>query len=249
MKHFIKNRLALLIALLPLSAYAQNNLKDLKKISEAYVQHPAYQFELKYSAFNDYQTPVEAETKKMNVFADGHNYYCKQEDNEILINEQYQVIIDHENKLFVIDAHHDAKEGRKELMAKLGLDSIMKKLNEQVELDAPKVSVEQKRISDTERQYVFNYSDGEFTSIKLNYDHSTFLISKLILYYREKMETTEGQPQTTPRVEISYLDTDLAPHFDKQLFSEKKYALVKKNGQLELSAALKNYKVINHLLK
>lgn len=234
--------------LFPVWMHAQADIQDLEKIKEVYKTADSYQLDMKYSLFKDYQSNIEEEGFRMNIFKDGNYYYCKRNAGEMLVNDAYTLVLDHSNKVLLIDQYRGAAKQSDELSNEMGIDSLLQLIAKELKNGkAPEVSIEQKQIGEQERQYILHYPEGEYTDVKMNYDASTFMIKKLILYYREKIEIREDE--AAPRVEITYLQTDLHPEFDKKMFSERKYVHVKKNGELELSAGFSNYQVINHLSK
>ncbi|HSH64199.1 MAG TPA: hypothetical protein VLB84_00025 [Bacteroidia bacterium] len=234
---------------------AQANLEDLEKINQTYKTSSGYHFDLRYSLFKDYQTAVETEGFNMSVSANNKDYYCKRSDNEVLLNEHYALVVDHDNKVILIENARKNERKKNQKMEWKELDTLLQKMSEVLKKDIDKIAGEQEieaiqnKMSESENQYVFNYSTGEYTRVVLSYHPSTFHIKKVTMYYREKMQLKDGETRATPRIEITYVDTDLNPEFDKKLFSERKYVHVKKDGKLELTAALQNYKVINHLGK
>ena len=95
---------------LPSFLTAQADLKDLEKISKSYKDAGSYQFDLYYSIFNDYHTRQKADEFTMNIFSNGDEYYCKGNESKMLINASYTLIVDHENKVVMIDKYEKKKK-------------------------------------------------------------------------------------------------------------------------------------------
>lgn len=245
---FLKVIIVFVFVMITVRIYSQTDFHELDSISNVYKKARTFHFDLKYKLFKDYNTKVESEAFTMSVYQNNDSYFSKRVENEVLINEKYALIVDHENKVVLIDKYMKAGKRDEKAIAEMGIDSILKKIAVELkEQKDYKVNVSQKELNDKEKQYTFHYPKGEYTAVAIDYNRTTFFINKVTLFYREKISVIEGQPETAPRIEVDYVLSNLHPEFQKKLFSEKRYASVKKDGSLELVTSLKNYKIINHL--
>lgn len=238
------------IFLFPVLVNAQISNKDFDSIRTAYARMSEYAMELEYKLYPDHDFPVCMESTKAWMKKKDNQYYYKVGGTEALINQDYVMIVSHKNRTFMIDKYENPSLKRDQNIKNAGIDSLIGQLIKSVSnLDSSKVTLKEKLISKTEKQYSLYYSRGEYTSVSFVYDVNTYLVKKAVLYYRKKMRVDNSKVEKSPRLEMIYSNIQQHPKFNKDTFSEKKFVNVLKDGKLLLSPALASYSVINHLDK
>jgi len=250
MKIVLKSLIFLLVILMSWTiTIAQTSEQDFDNIRKVYANMAEYTMDLEYKMYKNYTSTIPVDHINMLLKKKGNQCYNRLAGSETLINDKYVMVLNHESKIFMIDKNVRSYPVKGISKTDPDVDklfsAIMKEIKDE---DSIHVTVKEKKISGKEKQYTIYYSGGEYSAVSFSYDVNTYLVKKVILYFRRKMEINTGDAAQAPRLEIVYRQTDLRPGFDKNTFSETAYAVVHKDGSIKLNPAFKDYKMINHLV-
>jgi hypothetical protein len=214
-------------------ANGQDVKADFKKINGHYYNTGKLAMDVTYELYLD-SSPKASEIEKGTYKRSGNDYYLKQSDQEVMINEKYVIVADAENKVIAVD-RFDKNTSNIDPM-KLPLDSLFRiyskiefyKTGKNGELNA----------------YHFEIKNGMYSSVDVIFNPKTFFVEEIVNVYREKVPD-ENNILHKAVLKTSFTNINASPAF-KNDFSEYRY-LEKKNGKWALNNNYKTYKLINHL--
>lgn len=212
---------------------AQNIGEDLIKLNDAYAKIENISMQIKYSVFFDGKQ--ESNETEVGIIKKSKNkVYTNEFSSESLVNDEYQIIVDHSNKVLIVDYVDKTKSTSS--LDKLNVDSLLKGFE----------LVEFKGITESNlKLYHLSYKYGDVSFVELWLDVKTGFLSKINIHYRGKMEVAEGKfSKVMASVEYNKIQSNIT--FSQYTFSEKQYVSITKK-EVELASKYKEYQLINHL--
>lgn len=230
--------------------HAQYNNADFDSIRSTYKRMTDYDIELEYRFYKDHDFPVATENAKAEMKKSGEQYCYKILGTETIINKDYILVLSHKRKTLVIEKYKKPNAKKIQALKKPVIDSVLAKvLKNAIQNENNNTTIKENKISDTQKQYAFYYTSGVFSSLSFTYNVNTYIIEKIVMCYRKKIQTDKSGELSSPRVEMVYTSIQQHPKFDKDVFSEKKYITILKDGKVQLSPEIASYAVVNHLGK
>lgn len=251
-KHYI---LLAIISMLISYTSAQDYKKDIEKALALY-NMPNYEVSMEYKFYPSYTSMKPLETEKVWIKKQGTYFHMYQFGIETFSNKKYVLIIDNEEEILAID--YAKKPSKPEELSKEDEDLLRTAINQYaaaIGIDTTKEATEDELFDVTYlgvnnglKSYKFEYKYGEYQSLTYKINNQTGLLEKMIIYYREPMQISEGRYEKV-RVEIDYLKQEKKESFAKETFSIDSYLSVNREGKVILTDRYKDYRVINHLMK
>jgi hypothetical protein len=216
---------------------AQNVKQDLMKINEVYSTITNLSMEINYSVFSSAQSNVALETHTGIFKQHDGMFYSRLKEVESLHNKNCSVVIDNEDKMIVV-ANPTKSDVSK--ITLIDMDKSLKTCS----------SVETIVSKGNQAGYKFVYKQNvvsEYDAIELYFNKKTFLIEKMVMYYRQKQNLKENEPDAIkekPRLEIVFFNTNLKTVTDVSFFSEARF-VEKRKGKYFPVNAYNQYQLID----
>lgn len=223
------------------TAFAQVAKDDIAAINKAYIKNKMLAMKTRYEVFKNRDTDVAFQEETGEIKKYGNLMYSRIGDIETIQNTSYYLIADHEDKNISLLG----QKIQQNQFPEPGPD-FTGKLEKLLSLCS---KVEFKKENKTQNSYLLSMPYSEYNEMKIFYNKETFVIEKLILYFREA-ENLEGEKdgiKEIPRVEITYTDINLSPDFKESDFTYDKF-LEKVNGKFYCKNPYKKYTLTDHLL-
>jgi hypothetical protein len=220
----------------------QDFKQDIEKINATYQSATRFQMEMDYNLYVSHHSTKVYESTSALIFKDKYGYYSKMFEQEMIINKDYVILLDHDSELFMIDRFQQSQINKAE-QELISNDSLMNLLKTMITETSPAIQ----EVKASPGKYIVIYNYGELEKMELNFNTTSYQFEKVIMYYRDAMPILDKQSPQKPRLEIVYRKFDTDPIIPNDLFSEKKYARIDFNKSLSPKGKMKNYTVINHL--
>ncbi|OFY82814.1 MAG: hypothetical protein A3F72_01645 [Bacteroidetes bacterium RIFCSPLOWO2_12_FULL_35_15] len=223
-----------------LNVYSQNAKQDMIKINEAYSKFNDLAMNITYNLYPNYTatSPVETETGSFKQHESLR--YSKLKGIESLQNKEYLVVVDNEEKLIVVSNPVKFNPGK---ITMVDLDkaftncSSIQFIDNKSALSGYKLTFKETIVS-------------EFDAIDLYFNKKTFLVEKIVFYYREKIrvnEYDESSPKEKPKLEIVFSNMDFKTISDLTFFSENRF-IEKRKGKYFPVSIYTNFEVFDQKL-
>ncbi|PCI92844.1 MAG: hypothetical protein COB15_17230, partial [Flavobacteriales bacterium] len=189
--------------------HAQNIGEDLTKMSEAYNKVNTISMEVSYAVFFDgSDLPNEKEVGV--IKKEKNKIYNNEFSGETLINDKYEINVDHENKFIMVNK---ARENHFfSPVTKINTDTLLKHFDD----------VKYIGLKKNLKSYSLFYKSGQTSVVDIWLNAKTGFLEKIKITYRGKMEVEEDKFSKVIAV-ISYNNIQSNISFPKDTFSEKKY--------------------------
>lgn len=213
------------------TSFAQDAKKDITAINKAYEKAERLSMAIEYTVYLDgSSTPYE---KENGIYRkDGNNLYLKQMDTEIMSNERNVTIVNHETKVVMMDKSRKIEA----VPWEAALDTMLS-LYKSVKYYIPEGTANIKA-------YTFHFHNGQYESVDVWFNASTFLVEKIRAKYRNELEENGRMHKVT--LEMNFRNMDTKSKYPSALFTHDAYVSLDK-GKYTLRQAYKNYRLINHL--
>lgn len=218
--------LIILIGLLSNLTIAQDFKADLKKMHNAFKDASSISCKMKIDVYNNDKLYT---TKRAHINKEKNNYMYSLDDRTMLLNHQYLLMVDKQNKIIVVnEVEEESIKEYIELNQTIfqDIDTLLKSYE----------SWEYLGKKGKNKSYLFTLRSGVIKRAKITIDVSNYTMKNLIYYYDEGTDTKN-------RVLISFSGMSLKPNFTKSTFSEKKY-IQKVKEEWVASIRYKDYEVI-----
>lgn len=222
------------LSFLSFALAAQSPKEDFKRVNEEYKNLVNFSQDFTYKLYiNNSPDPAESLTGK--IKQSGANRYQKIGDVEIITNQKYHLITDHEDKIIMIGEVQSSSP--MDFLNKLSVDSALKIYKEVVPVPTAK----------NQKAYRMTFLDEEsaYKAVAIYFNATSFLVEKIIFYYHDGLDD-EGQFEKDKRIEMSFFNINKNPQFQANDFSESRF-LKKVNGQFSLLPTYQSYSFINQL--
>jgi len=239
MLHLIKY-IAILILLVSLAytGFAQNFRAEMARVNGAFDSLTNIGMKVTYRLYNDYTTDKINSTEVSELKKQGTNLYLKLEDVETIYTEKFDLVVDRENKSIIIS---DPSPERNKLT---GLKKSKKPEENYKEIE-PLV------FDNGLKGYRVNLEEVEqeqYNKMQIEFNPKTWMLTRLVLYYKDDIDVDNTENPTKPRMEIMYSDPQPVTSDISGLFKLENYILQNKNG-LIATKAYQGYEVIDNRKK
>lgn len=193
-----------------------NTFKSIDKISYSI----NYSYYLKATDVTPYET-MKGEYKKVN-----NSYYSKTETRELIVNDNYRLVIDNASKHFLIE---DKPESTISEQFVVDIDTALSLCS--------KITSSSKSTVTTYKMF-FNEEIG-YSQINVTIDTKTNFIKKLDIYL-------VNQDGTKPKLSIAISNYNTNPSISESYFSEKKYVNIDGAGNVNLNKKYSSFTSLNN---
>ncbi len=219
--------------MLAFPALAQNIKQDMLAINKACHQQNNVSVGFSYTLYKDDKSKEAIDVVQGEIKRLGENLHYKLADMEIIRNEKYNLIIDHQSKLISLSEHNTRLFDWNEGLYFGNFEQYMKLYEKSTFSSQGNTAT-----------YDLQLKTGQFARIQITYNKQNYLMTKVVLYYREAQDISRDQrgEKTKPRLEINYTSTDVKAKLEAENFSELNY--LDKNGKnYSCKAAYKTYRL------
>lgn len=213
----MKGLICLFPFLLPglLSAQLDYDPSDLLRINQAYTDYPDMEVHIAYRLFEDHSTRRVFQEEEARLKRSADRIWYRIAEMEHLITGDYALLLDHQEKTLTLMPRHSAQQQPFDALAQM--EEILALCERVMPLDEKNSGY---------RGYRMDVPLPEMERIDLYFEGDTYLIRKLVFYYRvpEVIDyETEDAPKVKARLELhyDYLDTDA--RFASGTFSLQQY--------------------------
>lgn len=222
---------------------------ELVKVIEK-MKQKKYHLKVRMTLFdNGYSKNNILETKEMTVFAFGKYIHYVAGNTENYSDENYQLAIDHENKIILINKAVKEQKKKKSSMT----DELML-----LELDSAisnsfKITTIQKSTQNVTYKLKYLSEDSEIEFTELDIDTKQSKIKSSSIQYALPLQKLMGsiskdnKSKNKPYLKTEYTTFDYLETFNKDDFDFSKIIKIDKKGDFVLGPLYKNYKVVNYL--
>lgn len=200
---------------------SQDFSKVLDQMREGYAADTRVHIVMIIKAFDSPESPKPLYNETAEIKKDGENYLYNFGSNQMLMNQNYFVVIDEKNRQ--INLSHRKKRANPQGKFNMNLDSILNFY------ETP-TFLESKAGTD---HYQLIQKTGDIKSVDFFVDSQSDILKKMAYYYQK------GQ-----YVEIIFQVFDKNPSFDALAFDEKKYLTITKNKKIP-SPAYQQYQIVD----
>ena len=211
---------------------AQNARQDFARINAAYGNHLTLSQDVRYTLYTDHATQNIQEVKTGHVIRDGDRVYFRLEEVETLNNERYHLMIDHAEKVIILNrAEHmtyrpTPAETTDQLLARCR-------------------SVQYLEPNTRQKAYRLHFPAGEYERVEVFFHRQTSFIEQIVFFYRTPLKVDEtAATAKPPRLEMIYTNINTAPEITENTFSEQPVVKMGSDGHV-LQNKYKNYQFIN----
>lgn len=242
----LKNILATFLLLLPVfDSVAQEQSKsekasaDFVRINQAYADNKKLKMDVAYALYANYTSAIPHENAKGVFMKQNNSTYSELLGTTSLSNNKVSLAID-KNEQTIIVTDPPAKTV---IPGAVDFDALLKICS----------SIDYKELDGNIKYYKLRFDNAPFSlynSIDIYFNGETFLLTKLLLYFREEIDLNADdkiQVKEKPRLEISYTSIDTSPVFDPGQFSEARYISIA-GKKITCTQAYSAYHLINHKL-
>lgn len=233
MNSYIQTALfSLLLLCMGTKAMAQDFKADIRQINQAYLRHQSFGAKLVYQLFATHESEKAMRTLTGTIRNQGKLKYSKMAEVESLINEDYALLINHEQQTISIQKSFTHNP----VIPDVNLDSLSSFCEEIHFLE----------LGNQLLGYEFVFKKYEYERIRVVFDPKSHVIHKFVFYQAEPIELIPGQPAQAIRMEIAFTQIQVNEPFPATTFSATRF--VKKVGKdFQPIASLASYRLVNFL--
>lgn len=219
-------------------AFGQNASNDFYRINKAYQAHDYLHVHMKINAYSSWTDKSAYEQKSCEVKKSKAQRNTNLGEMVMIVNNKYSVTVDQQaKKILLLPASiSEFKLSDNELMIPK-LDSMLLSICKKVEFT---------KESDGLYTYEFTMETGDYERMKLTFSPKTFLIQRMVFFYKKEQQFEGSGPTKKPRLEIIYQKTEFPKYIDEEEFTYNQY-IIKQNGKLVCRPAYKSFQLINQL--
>lgn len=233
----IKYCISFFICIMAMNTNSQNAKQDVLKINEAYSKFNDLSMSITYNVYANAASSIPAESETGSFKQHGSLRYSRIKEIESLQNKEYLVVVDNEEKIIVVG--NPVKFNPKKITL-LDLDTAFAKCSSVKFIDN---NTGQKGYKLMFKQNIVS----EFDAIDLYFNKKSFLVEKMVFYYREKIkinEEDENAVKEKPKLEIIFSNMNFKTIADINFFSEARF-IEKKKGKYYPVSAYNQYNLID----
>lgn len=198
----------------------------LKKCTQLYLKCKHFSVDVEYGVFynkTDFNTPDEVEKGK--IVRHNQSFYQEQFGQITMLNSKYQMLINKDAEVLTVGYRGDVNQ----IPAQVEMDSMFTKIQ---------------RVVKIEGGYQFYLNDEIIEKYDVLLSSGGYL-NKMRTYYKKRVDFGEGPVRIVSQ--ISYTNFTKSPKIKPDLFSEKKYIQIDKNGAVSPNSVYKSFYLINNL--
>lgn len=226
-----KIALLLLLSFTAVFAYAQKKTSDLlRETTQAYLNAENLSMDVVVHTYSTENSSGILLGKGL-IRKSGVNYYSKFMTDELVINEDCMIILDHQEKTVTRYGQEQKKKRKSQGHELPNMDSIYSAGD----------SIVYKGVEDGKRHFFF-YSKNKFSAVRFSevfIDEPTHFVTKIVYYYNT---TSAEESYDMYKVVIDYTAISTEKP-DQGFFSEKKYFSYSK-GKFLLTSSYSSYELI-----
>ena len=217
----------------PTNSQAQSVKSELTQIREAYESLQGMSADIQFELFDSFEAikPIDVQSGKFRQA--GNKSYSQFGSSEVLTNDKYSLVIDHEEKLMLIQNPLPVSFSPE---TQIPMDSLL----------AICSKVTWKDIDPSKRSITFLFENYEFQKVQIFYDSKSHILNKVILFQANPSDLLGNQNPILGRMEITYVNTLINPSFTSKDFSERIY-VQKEKGKIVPASSYSNYQLANYL--
>lgn len=226
MKAYYGNYLLLtLMCMITQIVMGQNLAEDLKQIHQVYENVENLRARI---VTKEYSGEGEPETESYTVLKQGTSFLYKIENTVTLMNDEYLLSINHDNKEIICTRQYSNDPNEKVEAQKFvpNLDSLVKLYE----------TVRYLGVENGQKSYELEKEGSMISKVRFSIDTKSYLITNMVYHYNE--DYVVGG-----KTELSFTTFDTKPVFKSGTFSSSKY-IKQEGGSLVLTAAYKDYRLI-----
>lgn len=233
----IKYCICFFMCVVVMNAHSQNVKEDVMKINEAYSKFIDLSMNITYNVYANAASTLPAESETGSFKQHGNLRYSRIKEIESLQNKEYLVVVDNEEKIIVVGNPVKFNPGKITL---LDLDTAFAKCS----------SVKFMDNNASQKGYKLMFKTNivsEFDAIDLYFNKKSFLVERMVFYYRERIkinEADENSVKEKPRLEIIFSNMNFKTVSDINFFSEARF-IEKKKGKYYPVSAYNQYNLID----
>ncbi|MEL6651523.1 MAG: hypothetical protein AAFQ87_12030 [Bacteroidota bacterium] len=212
---------------------AQQPEADLLKIHEMYQNLKTYSVEIEQNVYPTYTSAKSVHQVSGKVRLGEDQYYSYIDGVEILQNDEYTIMANHDQKTLMI-------QDKISLIPKtIGLPPIDSFLTQCERVEFAKIS---------ERQHAYDlyFSEDLYSRIRMIFNPRTYHLDKVILYYANEDYWGDKQVPTLARLELEFRNPKLNQPIAASTFSSKRF-FHSTTKQLRLQPAYASFRLHNYL--
>jgi hypothetical protein len=210
---------------------------DIEKINKAYLKNTKLEMSMDYEAFSNYTSKEPVDRQVGVVKRDGDLLYNQLSSMESLHTTKYNIVVDNESKEIAIMAILNSKETPDYSNLLGDIEKFISMCKSVSEVVVGKQSRELRMIMP---------EASDYTQVFLTYDVKTYMVRKMVLFFRKEEQVTDNSPKESPRIEISYTNINLKPKFTKDEFTYERF-VVKENSKYIGLGKYMNYNVMSQI--
>jgi len=213
--------------------YSQSQEDDIKKINDKYSSFKNTYMEVEYYVYTNESSTIPIQQEKGIIKKMGELQYNKIGVVEIIKSTEYNFFINHEEKSMAVLPYKNAsKESNAHPV--VAVDKLLKLCKE----------FDFKNLDKAHKSCIMECPSSEFKKVIIEYSSKDYLISKVVLVYREALNLQGDNKGTkeTPRIEIIYKNVKSNLSFSKETFTYDNY-IEKRGGKLYCKQKYKGYKL------
>lgn len=208
------------------TSYAQDIIQDLEQVYAKFYQTENLYTEVEVKSYTSQQVKTPSYTEKTVIHKSGENFYYKMGNQEMLMNEDFVIWVDHTEKQLICTRRGKGKN-LKSFQSMPDIAGMKDQLKDAV-LVGNKENV---------KHYQFKNETGQIKESNLYLDMKQGTIKKMIYAYNPDWI------QSTKKVEINFLKTELNKSYTSNFFSETKF-IKEVDKQIQAQEAYRDYEVI-----
>jgi len=213
---------------------AQDFATDMKHINAVYEQIKEIDLKISYLLYPSHTSTRPIVQDQFELKQKGSLQLSRRGEIESLINDQYLIMVDHEDKSISVQASIKAESPF--LSYPIPIDSMLDLY------DSIHYKVQGAGLS----TYSLYISDFMYEKVELFFYPHKHLIQKVVFYGAEKEEFGIDSPPGKPRYEIIYTKSILTPQFSSKTFSSTQF-IEEREGKVYCASRFKQYQLINYL--
>lgn len=234
----MKRFLFSLLILSSIVSFADDDVaSDLRKISAAYENASRLEFSIEYKVFENYNTTVSMETENGIFIKEGVMEYSELLGLATIKLEKEKLFLNRQQKTITVSGFTNKHDS-----SIFSVEPFLKTLGKNTKAT-------KKIINSSSFVVKINYLDsaGQFERVEMYYDPHTFIINKVVLYFRNKIVLDDSDPnpkESKARVEIVFKELQGQNDFKRDVFKLSTY-LTRKGDEFLAAGIFKEYKVYN----
>ncbi|MCT4579771.1 MAG: hypothetical protein N4A35_00010 [Flavobacteriales bacterium] len=212
------------------SGYGQDELmvEELTKLREVYQENQAFSVDIEYLLYLGNSSKVE-EAFNAHLTRKSKHYKLTSKVQTSVVNDQYALTINHDEKMVLLQVMSADNHQSEVDPSSFDIASLLKIAHQTSVLEG---------LPKGKKGFRFEFYAAQYEAIDVVYNTQNYYIEKIVL----KAHVPKGYE--AQRIEIKYSNMNTAPKIAASTFSIDKYIQVK-NQEARLTAAYKDYKLIN----